>query len=254
MSGPKVALITGASRGIGRSIADKLAASGILVAVHYGSNREAADVAVAAIRDRGGDAFPLEARLDTTAEIESLFTKFDKALESRGLEAKFDILVNNAGVSEAATIEQTSEALFDRTFDINVKAPYFMTQHALPRLRDDGRIINISSVVSLRIIPHYSVYSLSKAALNNLTRMLAKQLASRRITVNTVAPGPTRTDMMEELLKDPRVHAAVMGQVPMGRLGETDDISDVVAFVVSDQARWMTGQLIDVSGGTGLNG
>ncbi len=241
----RTALVTGASRGIGRAIAERLAADGALVAVHYGSNDRAAGQTVAAIEQAGGQAFALRADLAETAELDALFSGLRDGLAGRPL----DILVNNAGVVDySATIEGATPEAFDRLFAVNVRAPLFLVQRALPLMGDGGRIVNVSSGVTWFATPDV-VYSMSKGALNVLSRSLAQTQGGRGITVNTVSPGITATDMNAWLTESPEAARQVAGMVALGRHGEPADIADAVAFFASDDGRWVTGQTLEVNGG-----
>ena len=238
----KTALVTGASRGLGRAIAERLAADGAFVAVHYGTNKAAALATVAAIEAAGGQAFPVEADLARDDGVELLFDGLTEGLGGRPL----DILVNNAAVFGDGIDASADE--FDRVFRVNVRAPFFIIQRALPLLRDGGRIINISSGVTWFAVPEV-VYAMTKGALNVLGRSLANTLGERGITVNTVSPGVTRSDMNAWLDEVPGAEEGVAGMVALGRVGEPADIADAVAFFASPDGRWVTGQVLDVNGG-----
>jgi 3-oxoacyl-[acyl-carrier protein] reductase len=241
----KSALITGGSRGIGRAIAQRLAADGAMVAIHYGGNDAAAKETLKAIDQAGGQGFLVRAELGVRGDIDTLFAKLEKELAGRPL----DILVNNAAVAPQIGINQTSREEFDRIFAINVRAPFFIIQRALPLMPDGGRIINISSGVTWFATPA-TVYSMTKGALNVLGRSLANSLGARNITVNTISPGITDTDMNPSIRdKDSEAVERVAAMTALGRPGGPADIGDVVAFFVSDDARWITGQTLDVNGG-----
>ncbi|MGY1942774.1 SDR family NAD(P)-dependent oxidoreductase [Nocardia asiatica] len=244
-SNQKTALVTGASRGIGRAIAERLAADGVEVAVHYGTNEEAAQETVAAIRRAGGRAFPVRAELGVEGDIDQLFGELAAGLGDRPL----DILVNNAAIiAYDATVEQATTEQFDRLFAVNVRAPLFIVQRALPLLRDGGRIVNISSGVTWFATPEV-VYGMTKGALNVLSRSLANTLGPRGITVNTVSPGITDTDMNSWLHTNDGAVAGVAGMTALERVGSGADIADAVAFFASDDGRWVTGQTLEVNGG-----
>ncbi|MEW9556459.1 SDR family NAD(P)-dependent oxidoreductase [Nonomuraea sp. NPDC050783] len=240
----KTALVTGASRGIGRAIAERLGAEGALVAVHYGSNDSAARDVVATIRSNGGQAFPVRAELGVDGDVDTLFAGLETGLDGRPL----DILVNNAAIQDYdATIEAATEKQYEHVFAVNVRAPLFITQRALTLMPNGGRIINVSSGVTWFAIPEV-VYSMSKGALNVLTRSLAHTQGARGITVNTVSPGVTETDM-NAWLSDGEAAQAIAGLAALGRVGKPADIGDVVVFFASDDARWVTGQVLEVNGG-----
>ncbi|WP_137994514.1 SDR family oxidoreductase [Streptomyces vilmorinianum] len=248
----KTALVTGASRGIGRGIAERLGRDGALVAVHYGTQETAAKETVAAIRESGGRAFPVRAELGVDGDVAALYAAFDAGLEAQGAQPGLDILVNNAAASGSGPIDAVEPAVFDRLVAINVKAPLFLVQEGLKRLRDGGRVINISSAVTRHAFPESVAYAMTKGALDTMTLALAKGLGSRGITVNSVAPGFVATDMNARRRATPEARAALAAHSVFNRIGEPSDIADVVAFLASDDARWITGQYLDVSGGTGL--
>ena len=247
----KIALVTGASRGIGRAIAERLAADGALVAVHYGQNRAAADEVVSSIAAQGGKAFAVQADLAAKDGVTSLFKALDTELKARTGATRLDILVNNAGIARPGNLADTTEAVFDETFNVNVRSLFFATQEAAKRLNDGGRIVNISSGVVRTPITDYIAYSASKAPLDNLVKALAAELGPRSITVNAVAPGVIETDMTA-FVKDPAAAETVKGKQALKRIGQGEDIADVVGFLASLESRWVTGQVIEASGGSGL--
>jgi len=241
----KTALVTGASRGIGRAIALRLALDGAVIAIHYGGNDAAANETLKAIEQTGGQAFLVKAELGVDGDIETLFSKLEKGLTGPQL----DILVNNAAVAPQIALDQTTPAEFDRIFAINVRAPFFITQRAIPLMTDGGRIINISSGVTWFATPA-TVYSMTKGALNVLSRSLANSLGSCNITVNTISPGITDTDMNPSIRdKDVKAVERVTRMTALGRPGRPTDIADAVAFLASDDGRWITGQTLEVNGG-----
>ncbi|KUL21461.1 SDR family oxidoreductase [Streptomyces regalis] len=263
----KIALVTGAGRGIGRAIAGRLAHDGALVGVHYGHSAAAAQEVVAEIRKNGGRAFPVEAELGVPGDADAVFAAFDAGLRAerrdRGapgeggdvgadVEGSLDILVNNAGVSGSGPVGQTVPEVFDRMIAVNAKAPLFLVQGALPRMRDGGRVINISSLASRRSFPESVAYAMSKGALDTMTLCLAKELGGRGITVNTVGPGFIETDMNARRRTTPEARAALAALSVFDRIGHPSDVADVVAFLASDASRWVTGQYLDVSGGSDL--
>lgn len=246
----KFAVVTGASRGIGRAIAEKLAGDGATIAVHFGSSADAANQVVAAIKAKGGDAFAVGAELTEKGAVAKLFAGVDAELAKRGI-SKFDILVNNAGIAPFVGFADTTEEQLDKIYAINVKALFFITQAALPRLNDGGRIISTSSIVSRAPFPAVAAYSMLKAPVDNLTRALAVELGPRAITVNAVAPGVIDTDMAEFVRSDEGKHL-VLSKQALQRIGKADDVADVVAFLAGPQARWVTGETIEVGGGSVL--
>ena len=238
----KIALVTGSSRGIGRAMAERLSRDGAAVAINYVSNSEKAEEVVAGIALTGGNAIALQADVSRPKEIRRLF---EQTLEHFG---RLDVVVNNAGIRISNNVADTLEEEFDRLFAINVKGTFFSCQLAARRLSDGGRIINVSSAVTRMMLPGYAIYSASKGAVDQITRVLAKELGERQITVNAVAPGAVDT----ELLRDGRSEEQIQRMAEMaalGRIGEVEDIADVVAFLASEDARWITGQTIHANGG-----
>ncbi|MFG1953998.1 SDR family oxidoreductase [Micromonospora sp. NPDC048830] len=242
----KTALVTGAARGIGRAIALRLAADGARVAVHYGSSRDAAAQVVAQIESRGGSAFAIQATLGVPGDAGHLWSAFDEHAEG------VDILVNNVGVlGGRVPFAELNEATYDEVFAVNTKAPLFVVQQGLARLHDRGRIVNLSTRFTHGARnPELIAYAMSKAAIDAFTATLAKLLGARGITVNAVGPGATDTDMNAVRLATPQGREAIAALSPMNRVAGPEDIADVVAFLASDDARWVTGQWIDASGGS----
>ncbi|MBB5956834.1 NAD(P)-dependent dehydrogenase (short-subunit alcohol dehydrogenase family) [Saccharothrix tamanrassetensis] len=243
----KAALVTGASKGIGRAIAERLAADGAQVAVHYGRDERAARETVRRIEENAGRAFAVQADLSTMDGIGALFTGLRTGLSGRPL----DIVVNNAAAAPAGPIETDTPEQFDHLVAVNVKAPYFIIQRALPLLSDGGRVITISSVATRMANPTQTSFALTKGAVETMSRTLARALGGRGITVNTVAPGATRTDANEAIFT-PETAALAAGLTALNRVGRADDVADVVAFLASHDARWITGQTLDASGGLHL--
>lgn len=243
----KIALVTGASRSIGRAIAMRLAKDGAMVCVHYVANRAAAEETVGAIVGAGGQAFALQADMGSMEDVARLAREFKAELKTRTGSERFDILVNNAAIAIMAQPDQFAEDQLDRVFDVNFKGPLLLIKALMDDLNDEGRIINISSATTQGVFPQFFLYTAAKSALNNLTVNLAKHLSKRGITVNAVAPGLTDTDMNAEMLTPQfREHAArAMGR---GRIGLPQDIADVVSLVASEDAHWMTGQYLAATG------
>ncbi|MFF6779878.1 SDR family oxidoreductase [Streptomyces sp. NPDC012510] len=248
----RTALVTGAGRGIGRAIARRLAADGALVAVHYGSDEASARQTVEQITHGGGRAFPVQALFGVPHDIRGLYERFDSGLEELGEPIALDILVNNAGFNIRGGVADVGAEDFDRLMAVHAKAPLFLVQQGLRRLREAGRIINISSAATRVSFPSSLAYSMAKSALDALTRTLAKELGARRITVNSVAPGFVKTDLNRRRWSTPEDEAAHAALSVFDRMGQPTDVADIVAFLASDDARWITGQCIDASGGTGL--
>ncbi|QFU94725.1 SDR family oxidoreductase [Amycolatopsis sp. YIM 10] len=239
----KTALVTGASRGIGRAVAERLAGAGALVAVHYGSNDAAAKDTVESIERAGGKAFAVRAELGVDGDVDTLFAGLERGLAGRPL----DILVNNAAIV-SGKLDEVTPVEFDRLFAVNVRAPYFIVQRALPLLADNGRVINVSSGVTRIAFPE-TAYAMSKGALDAFGRNLANQLGDRGITVNTVAPGVTETDMNSWLADEPDRGNAVAAMSALGRIGRPSDVAAAVALLASPDAGWITGNWLDASGG-----
>lgn len=250
----KVALVTGASRGIGRAVALAFAREGAaLVGVHYGANADAAQATVREIEALGARAVALPADLRQGKQAaESLHRQFRAAvLEALG-DPRFDILVNNAGIAPARALAETDEATFDEIVTVNLKAPFFLIQAVADDLRDDGRIVNVSTGFARIAAPSHPVYAASKGALETLTLALAPAFAARGITVNAVRPGVIETDMNAGWLADPQARAGAEALSAFSRLGHPDDVAEVVAFLASPAARWTTAQSLDATGGSQL--
>lgn len=239
----KAALVTGASGGIGRAIALHLAAAGAYVLVHYASGRQRAGDVVGEITGAGGRARSVQADLRDAAGVQALVAECGEGL---------DILVNNAGIARGQTLEATTAEDFDEMFATNVKAVFFLTQALLPRVRDGGAIINISSMVSIVAYPSVIAYSMSKAAQNAFTRSLAAHVGTRGIRVNGVAPGATDTDFLSGIKDNDAVMSGIKAVTAFGRLGTPDEIAQAVTFLAAPQSAWITGQVLQASGGMHL--
>ncbi|MEU9867613.1 SDR family oxidoreductase [Actinomadura sp. NPDC048021] len=249
----KVALVTGGSRGIGRAIAQRLGRDGAAVAVAYARDEAAANEVVERIRKDGGRAFALREELGRHGDAARLWEAFDAQAAEHAPGGGVDIIVNNAGIGRSSDLASLTEREFDEVFAVNVRAPFFIVQQGLPRLRDGGRIINISSGVSRIAMPEIMAYGATKGALDNFTLNLAKELGPRGITANSVAPGIIDTDVNAGWLRgDPQAEARAASLAALGRVGRPEDVADVVAFLASDDARWVTGRVIDATGGSCL--
>lgn len=238
----KIAVVTGGSRGIGAAIALKLAACGASVAVNYAKSEKAAKDIVSKVQALGGKASAIQADLSEAKDGKKLIEQVIK--EYGGI----DVLVNNAGVFHTKTIDEMDVEHYDDIFDINVRGVVAVTAAAAPKIRERGRIINISSVAAFHSGTGMSIYCASKAALNALTRNWAQELGKRQITVNSVGPGPVATDMLDQGMT-PAMRQEFVEKTALGRLGESDDIAEVVAFLASPESQWLTGQSIYADGG-----
>jgi NAD(P)-dependent dehydrogenase (short-subunit alcohol dehydrogenase family) len=249
----KTALVTGASRGIGRAIALQLAHSGAHVIVHYGSAAAQAQALVAELQALGVQSAAIAADLSAHSAIAGLFHELDAILTRINGKPRFDILVNNAGVARFAPFDQLTEADFDLQFNVNVKALTFITQQALPRLNDGGRIINTSSAVTRAnfFADAAAPYAASKGAVDVLTAYVAEIAAPRNITVNSVNPGVILTDMAAFAHSEEGAEMARSTQV-LKRLGQPEDVARIVDFLAGPGGAWVTGQHIDASGGAKL--
>lgn len=249
----KLALITGGSRGLGRSMANKLADKGINVVITYHTNKTEADKVVAEVQAKGVEALALQLDVSKADSFEAFVAELTGLLNSKFNTDKIDYLVNNAGVGLHTPLGATEMSVFDALTDIHFKAPYFLIQWLLPSLNDGGAIINISSGLARFTAPGYSVYGSLKAAVEQLSRYLAKELGPRQIRVNCVAPGAIETDFGGGAVRDNAdYNKMIANTTALGRAGLPDDIGDVVAFLCSDESRWINGQRIEVSGGANL--
>jgi NAD(P)-dependent dehydrogenase (short-subunit alcohol dehydrogenase family) len=246
---PPIALITGGSRGLGRSTVEALARRSIDSIFTYNTNRAAADEVIAAVQQTGGRATAI--RLDTgdSAAFAGFAAEVRRVLEDWGVE-RVDFLVNNAGTSHHAPISEVTEEDFDALYRIHLKGVFFLTQMLLPLIADGGRIVNVSSGLTRIIYPGSSAYGTMKGAVEVLTKYLAKELGSRRIAVNVVAPGPVQTDFSGGMVRDnPDVNRQISQVTALGRPGLPDDIGPMIASLLSEDNRWVNAQRIEVSGG-----
>ncbi len=240
----KVAIVTGASKGIGAAIAKALGAQGAAVVVNYASSKEGADAVKGVIEQSGGKAIIVKGDVSKQADAKGIV---DAAIAAFG---KLDILVNNSGVYEWSSLEDITEGSFHRQFDINVLGTLLTTQAAVGHLKEGGSVINIGSAVSTSQPAHSSVYTATKAAVDAITGVLAKELGARQIRVNSINPGIVETEGSKSagFIGSPQ-EALFVSQTPLGRTGQPDDIADVAVFLASDASRWLTGEKITASGG-----
>lgn len=242
----KVALVTGASKGIGAGIAERLAADGAAVVVNYATDRVGADAVVQAITNAKGRAVAIQGDVSNAAEVARLLTEAHRAL------GQLDILVNNAGVYRATPLVELSEEEFHREFNINVLGPLLVIRESLKHFASSGCVINIGSGASQMCPPNYSVYAATKSALDAVTRVLAKELAPRGIRVNSINPGATLSEGTQAAGlygAGSEFEKQLVAMTPLGRLGKPSDIAGIVAFLASDDSGWLTGEVILASGG-----
>ena len=246
----KIALVTGASRGLGKNTALTLARKGVDVIVTYHNSEEDAQNVVSAIADLGAQAVALQLDTSNTKTFDGFAEQVKQSLQEKWQTEHFDFLVNNAGVGVYASFADTTEDDFDRLMNIHVKGVFFLTQKLLPLINDGGRIVNISSGLTRFTLPGYAVYASMKGAIEVLTRYMAKELGQRQIAVNVVAPGAIETDFNGGAVRDnPEINSFLASQTALGRVGLPDDIGGAIASLLSAENRWINGQRIEVSGG-----
>lgn len=238
----KVAIVTGASRGIGAALAKRLAGDGMAVVINYSSSAAEAEALVADICEQGGKAIALRADVATAQEVRQLFEETERRL------GKVDVLVNNAGIFKALPVAETDDALFERTIAVNLAGVFNTLREASARLNDGGRIINFSTSVLGLNLPGYALYGASKAAVETLTRVFAKEMRGRSVTVNAVAPGPVATELFLSGKSEEQVEHFVR-MSPLERLGQPEDIAAVVSFLAGPDAAWVNGQVLRANGG-----
>jgi 3-oxoacyl-[acyl-carrier protein] reductase len=241
----KVAIVTGASKGIGAGIAKSLSEAGAAVVVNYASSKEGADRVVAEIKEKGGKAIAVQGDVSKAADVKRLFAETKKTFGAP------DVLVNNAGIYAFEPLENVTEDEFHREFNTNVLGPILTIQEALKHFGPDGgSVINVSSVASTSAVPNSVVYSATKGAVDSIARVLGAELAARKIRVNTIAPGGVETEGTHRIgVIGSDFEKQMVAQTPLGRMGQPEDIARVAVFLASDDARWLTGERITASGG-----
>jgi 3-oxoacyl-[acyl-carrier protein] reductase len=238
----KVAIVTGASRGIGAEIAKRLSADGFAVVVNYANSASEADSLVAQLVAEGGQAIAVKANVANADEVRKMFEATEQQL------GKIDVLVNNAGIMKTMPIADTSDELFEQTFAINTRGTFNTLREASARMNDGGRIINFSSSALALNIPGYAIYNATKAAVESFTHVFAKELRGRNITVNAVAPGPVATELFLNGKTDEQIQNFAK-MPPLERLGQPEDIANVVSFLAGPESGWVNGQILRANGG-----
>jgi NAD(P)-dependent dehydrogenase (short-subunit alcohol dehydrogenase family) len=246
----KIALVTGGSRGLGKEMALSLARKGIDVIITYRANEEEASNVAASIQQLGRKTAVLHLDMSQLQDLDQFINTLKGTLQTVWQSNSFDFLVNNAGMGATVPFEKVTEDLFDEFMNVHFKGVYFLTQKCIPFLNQGGRIINISSGTTRFSNPGYSVYASMKGAIEVFTRYLAKELGTKGIAANVVAPGPIETDFNNAAIRNnPNMKGMLSSLTPLGRVGTSEDIGGVVAFLCSEEGRWINGQRIEVSGG-----
>lgn len=246
----KIAVVTGSSRGLGKNTALALAKKGVGIIVTYNRSPDEAKDVVSTIAEMGDQAVALQLDTSDTKNFDGFVAQLKQSLQNKWQTEQLDFLVNNAGIGINKPFAETTEEDFDRLMNIQVKGVFFLIQKLLPTIKDGGRIINISSGVTRFALPGYAAYASTKGAIEVLTRYLAKELGSRQIAVNTVAPGAIETDFGGGAARDnPEINKFLASQTALGRVGVPDDIGGAISALLSEDNRWINGQRIEVSGG-----
>lgn len=246
----KIAIVTGASRGLGKNAVEKLAKKGVDIILTYHSQQNAAQAVVKSVQAAGGKAVAVKLDAGNSSSFNAFVAEVKTQLQAVWQRDNFDFLVNNAGVGLHETFAETTEEQFDLMMNIHLKGPFFLTQKLLPLMADGGRILNVSSGLARFALPGSSAYAIMKGAIEVLTRYQARELGERGITANVLAPGAIATDFSGGMVRDnPQVNKMVAGNTALGRVGLPDDIGDMVALMLSDEAGWMTAQRVEASGG-----
>jgi len=246
----KIAIVTGASRGLGKNAVEKLAKKGVDIILTYHSQQDAAQAVVKSVQAAGGKAVAVKLDAGNSSSFDAFVAEVKAQLQAVWQRDNFDFLVNNAGVGLHEAFAETTEEQFDLMLNIHLKGPFFLTQKLLPLMADGGRILNVSSGLARFALPGSSAYAIMKGAIEVLTRYQARELGERGITANVLAPGAIATDFSGGMVRDnPQVNKMVAGNTALGRVGLPDDIGDMVALMLSDEAGWMTAQRVEASGG-----
>lgn len=246
----KIAIVTGASRGLGKNAVEKLAKKGVDIILTYHSQQEAAQAVVKSVEAAGGKAVAINLDAGNSRSFDTFVSEVKTQLQKVWQRDSFDFLVNNAGVGLHEAFAETTEEQFDLMMNIHLKGPFFLTQKLLPLMADGGRILNVSSGLARFALPGSSAYAIMKGAIEVLTRYQARELGARGITANVLAPGAIETDFSGGMVRDnPQVNKRVADNTALGRVGLPDDIGDMVALMLSEEAGWMTAQRVEASGG-----
>lgn len=245
----KIALVTGGSRGLGRNIALALASNGADIILTYRQQKAEGEAVAAEIEQLGRKAALLQLDVADLSQFDGFLSNIRQALETKWGRSTIDFLINNAGIDSAAPFEKMSEENFDRLFLVHFKGVYFLTQKLLPAIADGGAIVCTSTGLARFAIPGYSAYASMKGAIEVFTRYLAKELGSRHIRANVVAPGAIETDFTRSTLENPQIKTFLASQTALGRVGVPEDIGGVVAFLCSEEGRWVNAQRLEASGG-----
>lgn len=249
----KIALVTGGSRGLGKDMALSLARKNIDVILTYRSEKALADSTVKELQSIGVKANAIQLDLSEFKNLQPFLTEFFKVLQTNYGSTEFDFLINNAGMGATVPMKDVTEQIFDQFMNVHFKGIYFLTQACLPHMRSGGRVINISTGTTRFCNPGYSVYASMKGALEVLTRYVAKEYGAKGIGANVVAPGPIETDFNNAAIRNnPQFKGILAGNTALGRVGNADDIGGVVAFLCTEDARWLNGQRLEASGGINL--
>lgn len=249
----KIAVVTGGSRGLGRDMAISIAKKNIDVILTYNSNKESAEEVVVEIEKSGQKAYAIKFDVSDLKSYDNFISEIKTVLKTKWNSDKFDFLINNAGVGATIPIAQVTEEEFDNLMNIHFKGVYFLTQKSLPMMNDNGGVVFISSGTTRFCVPGYSVYSSLKGAVEVFTKYVAKEYGNRGIRSNIVAPGPVETDFNNAAIRNnPKMQDFLTAQTPLGRVAKADDIGSVVAFLCTEDSKWVNGQRIEVSGGINL--